>query len=419
MNRIVVAAAFLVIIPAFLKAQEAEPEDLQFLVIEALMVNPQIAAEVARMRSAESRIPQAGSLDDPELTFKQMEIPGTSLGKAMSSNIELMQMIPFPTKLSLRSRIASVRAEHAHHEHLERVVAIIEDLKSSYAMLWYARTALAINRDNQSLLSQIVRTAETQYAVGRVSQQDVLRARIELARTRSEEAVLRQETITAESMLRALLNRTPNAPVGPVTMYSLKVPTVTEEALIRYALANRPMVVHDSLSIYETELMVSMAKQEFIPDFRISLEYIQSPELGNKRWSIMAGISIPFVPWNLAKAFGRVEEARAEQAMKTSMFQASKNMVVARIKDAYAKLHASAVLSQTYEREILPQSRQSLSSLMTEYQTGRTSYLMLIDGYRMYQMVRMESAMARMRYEQAVAALERQVGVIDLSIVPE
>jgi hypothetical protein len=40
---------------------------------------------------------------------------------------------------------------------------------------------------------------------------------------------------------------------------------------------------------------------------------------------------------------------------------------------------------------------------------------MLLDTYKMYQEVRMESAMARMKYEQGIAELERQVGVIDLN----
>lgn len=419
MNRIFIIAAFLAGCTMSLAAQEPEDEDLQFLIIETLMNNPEISAEVSRMAIAESRVPQAGSLEDPELTFKQMEIPGTSIGKAMYSNIELMQMIMFPTKLSLRSRIASVRAEHAHHEHLEKVIKIVAEVKSAAAMLWYARTAIAINADNQMLLRQIVRTAETQYSVGKVSQNDVLRARIELARAESEQVVLQQESVSAESMLLALLNRRPGRRIGRILMDSLEVPTVSVGALIHFAVANRPMVVHDSLSIYETELMVSMAKQEYIPDFRLSLEYVRSPQLGHKRWSVMAGISLPFAPWNLAKASARVEEAQAERSMKTSMFQASKNMVEAQIRDAYARLHSSAVVWKTYDREILPQSRQSLFSLMTEYQTGRTSYLMMIDSYRMYQMARMESAMARTRYEQAVASLEREVGVTNLLIVPE
>ena len=55
---------------------------------------------------------------------------------------------------------------------------------------------------------------------------------------------------------------------------------------------------------------------------------------------------------------------------------------------------------------------------MSEYQTGSASYLMLLDSNRMYQEISMDAAMARMKYEQSRARLEREVGVTDLRVVP-
>lgn len=67
---------------------------------------------------------------------------------------------------------------------------------------------------------------------------------------------------------------------------------------------------------------------------------------------------------------------------------------------------------------IVPQSFQSLLSLLTEYQTGAASFIMLLDSYRMYQDMRMEATMTRMNYEIALSQLERQVGVVDLWAIP-
>ena len=399
-------------------AQTAEPEELQFLIIEALTKNPDIAGEIYRMQMFEQKITQAGALDDPRLTFKLMEIPGFKTGEAMFANLELMQMIRFPTKLSTQRAIAGVQAEHAHHDHIEKELSIIAELKSVYAMLWYARTALDLNRENQRLAEQIVRIAQARYAVAGASQQDVLKTNIELARLKTKEASLQQEVTTAESMMRAILNRPATAAIGAIELEPLDTLQLSLGDLLAYGFANRPMLLHDSLSVQERDLMLSLSRQEYIPDLNLSLEYVTSPMLGLKQWSFMVGISIPWAPWTLGKASARVQEAQADRSMSVANFQSTKNMIHAKVREQHAALKAYETELLYYEKTILPQTKQSLQALMAEYQTGSASYLMLLDTYRMYQEMSTDAAMARMRYEQARARLEREVGVTDLRVIP-
>ncbi len=90
----------------------------------------------------------------------------------------------------------------------------------------------------------------------------------------------------------------------------------------------------------------------------------------------------------------------------------------AQVRAAYANVKGSEAMVTAFEREILPQSLQALRSLLADYQTGKASYLVLIDSYRMYEMTRMDAAMARMKYVKNLASLERETGVMELSIVP-
>jgi outer membrane protein TolC len=419
MTRFIVPLFILLLTATIASAQDPEPEDLQFLVLEALTNNPAIAAELDKMEAGAARVPQAGALDDPVLSFKWMEFPSASLGKSRYQNIELMQMVRFPTKLSTQSAIAEIRADHAHHEHLEKVLEVISQLKSSVGMLWYARTAYSINKENQRLLAQIVAAAQRNYSVGRVKQTDVLRANIEFARAKAEESSILQEVMTSESMVRSLLNRRPTSVIGPILIDSVLVPLPKSEALIQFAIQNHPMLVHDSLAVTESELMVSLAKQEYLPDLRFSVEYVRMPMVPQQLWTVSAGLSLPFAPWTLSKAGSRVEEAKAETGMRTHLFQNSKNMIDAQVRSAYAKVQASETMVVAYEWEILPQTLQSLQSLLTDYQTGQSSYLVLIDSYRMYEMTRMDAAKARMEYIKNLALLERETGVIELSVVPQ
>jgi outer membrane protein TolC len=403
---------------SFTFGQEQKREELQALIDEAIKQNPEIAAEQSRLEMMQERIPQAGALADPEFTYTLMQFPGTQFGQAMYQNYGLMQMVMFPTKLSTQKDIASAAANSAQWGHTAKIVEIAALVRSAYAMLWDARTRLAINIENQQLLDQILRTAQTQYSVGQASQQDILKTGVELAKARSDEALIRQEIISAESMLHAFLNRPNNVPIGLVTLDSLIPIQHSLAAILLYSSGHHPMLSQDSLNIVESDLMVSMAHQEYIPDFKISVERVTQPLIGVNTWTVMAGITLPFAPWSLSKASARVQEAQADRSMRQSMLQANRNMIEAAIRESFAHVKAYETRVQSFEQTILPQSTQSLQSSMTEYQSGRTSYLMLLDAFRMNQDMRMEAAMARMNYEKEFANLQQQVGVADIKEIP-
>ncbi len=245
----------------------------------------------------------------------------------------------------------------------------------------------------------------------------MLRTRIELDKILLQEAALRQEVTQAESMMKAILNRQTDS-IGDVTYPPFRQIDISLGSLLEHGRRSRPMLLADSLGIEQAGKMISMMRQEYIPDFSIAVERVTMPVDRMNMWSVMAGISIPFAPWSLSKASARVQEAMAEKSMRTSMLNASRNMLEAQIRDSYAKVESFARQTEFFEKSILPQSFQSLQGLLADYQTGRTTYIMLIDGYRMYQEMRMEATMARMKYEQAVADLERNVGVFNLSDIP-
>ena len=389
-------------------------ENLQDLIEEALSRNPEIASTLYRMDASRLRIPQTGALPDPELNFKLMEIPGTDLGKAMYANVELMQMIPFPSKLSGQRAIGELLSEHAHHDHMESVLSTIAELKTALAMLWFARESQTINESNKGILKNILKAAETGYSVGKTSQQEVLRTSIELSKLSVTEGRIREQIITAESSLRQILNRPAAVPIGrfdfPVSPSTL--PTIDQ--LLEYARQNRPMLIHDSLNVLEKVLTVGLMKKEFLPDFKFSLEYVRMPVLMENRWSVSAGISLPFAPWSIAKTSSKVQEAEAEQQMISSMFESSRNTIERDIRSQYAGLEALDKEIRTISGTILPQLQQSIQLLLTEYENGKTSYLMLLDGYRMYNDMKLDYAMARMKYQETLAQIERSVGASNI-----
>ena len=108
---------------------EPETLDLQFLIGEAMIRNPEIQAAVHQMDVMGAKVPQMNALDDPEIKFMSEEMPGFDFSRPMYRRIELMQMIRFPTKYSEQGKLALIRAEHAHHSHLEKANEVVSAIK--------------------------------------------------------------------------------------------------------------------------------------------------------------------------------------------------------------------------------------------------------------------------------------------------
>jgi len=389
---------------------ESQILDLELLIAEAMVNNPEIRATVFEMDETEARVPQEKGLPDPEFTFMQENMPDFKFNEAMFSRFELMQMIPFPSKLGTQSDLAWIRAEHSHHDHLEKINEVVARLKEAYYELWLVQQNLVLGRENERLMAQFYKIASTRYGVGSVPQQDVLKAQVELSMIRNDLLSLRQKELSAKAMLMAILNRAPSDTVGFAIIPEEVRFEANLDSLLALAPHNRPMIIHDSLGIAEGEAMLSLAKEEYLPDLKLGVERITSPSGAQEGWSFIAGISIPFAPWSLGKGGGRVDEANATISKATARYQASRAMLSARVKDLFYKVQSAKAQLATFRGAILPQAQQSLTASSTAYQTGQTDFLMFIDAYRTSVQLMREYFMVRMTFDQSVAALEREVG---------
>lgn len=388
--------------------------NLRQLVDEALRNNPEIRSSAHRVNAAHARVGQAGSLDDPELTYMREEMPGFRWNESEMQKIGLMQMFRFPSKLSRQTEIAEINAEHSHHDHLEKELEVIARLKSTYYELWFVQQSITLNRENVRLIQQFVTVAKTKFGVGDASLQDVLKANVELARIENQGMILHQQEESAKAMLIAILNRQPGDTLGIVELPDTTEFRISLETLEELALRARPMLLHDSLMVEERRSMLSLSKSEYLPDFKLGVEYVTVPVGDFRGWSISAGITLPFAPWTIGKAGSKVEEASAGIGASSATLNATRNMVLSNVKDLYFKAQSARARLESYHAVILPQARQSLNASITAYQNGRTDFLMLVDAYRTLVELSMESLMARMQFEQTVSELERQVGVKDV-----
>src|SRR5205823_6416982 len=130
--------------------------ELNQLVSEALLRNPEVLAAQKKLEAARQRPAQERSLPDPMLSVgwnsSGNPLPGAGLGTEPIANIGVMasQEFPAPGKLRLRGEIAQKKAEAEAQEYRSVALNLTARVKLAYFGLehaYQAREVLERNRE--------------------------------------------------------------------------------------------------------------------------------------------------------------------------------------------------------------------------------------------------------------------------------
>jgi outer membrane protein TolC len=388
---------------------------LSSLVAEALEQNPEIMAMRRNFDMMRARAPQAKALPEPMLSYGYMgnatPIPPFDIQKGDSSSgraLSFSQEIPFPGKLALKGRMASVEAEAEWWNYEQARLNVVAEVKDAYYDLYYAEKAIETITKNKDLLEKFAKIAEAGYAVGKGVQQDVLRARVEVSKLTEQLTMLEQRREVAEARLNSLLFREPETPVGRPEEIKPRDFTYSLAELNEMALTSYPTLKAQRRRIDREQYGVELAKKEFYPDFSVNLTYLNRqgmPEM----YGVNVGVKIPLYFWQ--KQRPAVAEATASAAAEKQRLENAMTLLFLRIKDRYLSATTAQRLVKLYGTTIIPQSALSLESAVAGYEAGRVDFLTLLDNtvtLRNYELSYYEQLS---NVEKAIAALEPLVGV--------
>src|SRR4029077_6929897 len=123
------------------------------------------------------------------------------------------------------------------------------EVKKAYYDLWLVHQNLLIYSREKELTAQFATIAEKKYAVGQVSQPDVLRAQVELTRLINRVTTQTLKLGEVRAMLNGLLSRPPEAPLGIPQDAPQPVVRQTLAELIELTLKNRPEIPANAAAI--------------------------------------------------------------------------------------------------------------------------------------------------------------------------
>lgn len=385
---------------------------LDALIQAAQADNPTIQAAQQTANAKKALVSSAKTLPDPIFTFSHMgDIIPLSLqyGDSASARIyTIEQEVPFPGKLGLRGKVASMEAELEEWNHILTHRQIISEIKQAYFDLFLIHKSIEIVENNKELLESLVQIATTKYQVGQGIQQDVLKAQVEISRLLDRLAVLEQRRWIAEAQINNLLYRPPDAPVGTPAPYLKSELQYSLEELIKLAQANSPSLKVQEYEVERRQYSLKLAQSEYLPDFSFGFSYFDRD--GNPQmYGLEAKAKLPLYFWRKQKP--EVDSARSNLEGARKMRNSTSSSISFQIRQNYTLAITADKLIKLYATGTIPQTDMSLKSAIANYQTGKVNFLNVIDSQAALLEYQLKYQESLDEFQKALAKMEPLVGI--------
>ncbi|MBI3358265.1 MAG: TolC family protein [Nitrospirae bacterium] len=391
-----------------------ETVTLSSLIEEAQKNNPALTALRLHQETVKEEISQSTFLDDPQLTLTQWGIPrDLNIGRSDQTWLGIEQSFPYPGKRLLKRKIATNDWEIAQQEYQAKRLEVTAEIESAYYNLLLIDKTIDLHQEHQSILNEFVEIAEKKYAVGQATQQDLLKAEVELAKLHNGRLTLGQDRIVTRAKINALLNRPDSTPIGRPEQLAYRPLPFLYDTLTQEALNNQNNLKSARFRVEKSEAMKTLTKKATLPDFTIGLSYWNvhggtSPASDENQWMAMGKMNLPWVFGEKYNAKNRI--AALEEDTAKAEYNALKNETLSQIKTIFTKIKTDEQLMDSYENNLIPLAKQSLAAAQIGYQSGKTDFLNFIDSQRTLLDLQMEYYMQLTDYWQQVAMLSPLIG---------
>lgn len=396
----------------------AGPHTVDEYVVFALGQNPRIQAASKRVEASGNRIAQAASLEDPMLGVNGYPFSPYTLqtaGGSSTANIMASQKLPWMGKLDTRAGVAAAGTDVARAELLAIELEVVEQVKKSYYSLAYVQQTIHTTEHSRDLMLELSEIAEIRYTTGQVSQQDVLRAQVEVSNLESELIQLRQQLQSDRARLAQLLHVSPETPLEASEEWSDQEIPDNIARLYDQAITARPELRAQLAAIRRDRRKVELARLQYYPDVTLSTMWggmttsqALSPVAdGVSMFNIGAQVNVPLYRKKLQAG---VREAEADAVASARDYDELKDRTQADIKDLFTQALAQRDLVELFGKEIIPKSEQTLEVSLEAYRVGQTDFLQLVDNWRQLLKFRVMLSQQESQLRQTISTLERVVG---------
>ena len=395
-----------------LHRSDVAPMTLAQIEAAALENNADIRLVEQRVAQVKTGTAMALATEDPTFTYRAWGTPLFSPWNVNQTQHMFMvnQVFPAKGKRELRYELALNAVEVAEAE-LETVkLDVAASVRSAFYELLRTYDELRLHDEQSVLARQAVASARIKYTVGRVPQQDVLKAQVAVTQLAEHLTMFLQDGDLARARLNTLMGRDPAALLeiaGEYTPVST-LPGVTR--LQQIALENRPELKVLKAAIHQSETNVLLTEKNTKPDLMVGGGYMLMPSGGGNRNALMAELSFN-LPWlNRSKVDAQIREIQAGAGVQRAEVEKLRAAIFHEIQIAFIRANSAMRLLDLYRHTLRPQAQATLRATSAAYQTDQTDFLNLIDSQNTLLDVEYSYYRALADFDGRTAELERAIG---------
>ena len=374
------ASAAVITISLFNSALALSLQQAEQLALEA---DPVVNSHRARSRSYDAEATANGTLPDPKLRLGMFNVPldsfSTSEDPSTQLRIGIQQEFPRGATTDLKQQqsrwLAQAALAQAHDEELK----LLLNVRDTYLNLYYEAQAGRIVSETRELFRKLVNITEDQYAQGRVNQQDVIRADLELSRLDDRATKIRGN----EDEFRAQLAQW----IGDGAWQSVDeglpvLPEVPNTDDLNALLTGHPSVRAENAKVEASVTMTEVARQEYKPGVGAFVEYRkrfgENPD-GSDRSDMMAAMvtmDIPLFTENRQdkRVAAREQSASAARYARDEALRALKRKLE-KDRAVYRRLSERELI---YKNKLVNAASNNARASLDAYQAGVTEFTTLM-----------------------------------------
>ena len=371
---------YLYILIGIVSIASVNGQELESLIQQAELNNPEIQAFELRYNIASERVNEVNTLPNTEVSAGLfVSEPETRTG-AQKARFSAKQMIPWFGTITARENYASSLADAQYEELVIVKRKLALSVSQSYYRLFSIRAKQSVLDENIELLETYERLALTSVEVGNASAVDVLRLQIRQNELLQQKEVLEQEYLAEQTLFNNLLNRDEQTQVE--VYEGLTVPEqdpITEEG----SLDLHPELLKYNKLYESVEQSEILNQKEALPNLGFGLDYVpvaERPDMsfddnGKDILMPMVSVSIPIFN-NKYKSISQQNKLRQEEI--TAQKQERRNKLETLLSEAINNRMAARIRFRTQTKNI-GQAKDGEEILIKSYETGTIDFNDVLD----------------------------------------
>ncbi|MCE7053654.1 TolC family protein [Algoriphagus sp. AGSA1] len=337
--------------------------------------NPGLQAKYKAFEAAMEKIPQVGSLQDPNLSFGYFISPVETRVGPQNARFSLTQMFPWFGTLRAQKDVASFMAEAKYQEFLDAKNQLYSQLATVYYPLVETHELINLERENLKILETYYSLATSKFENGQGSLADALRVEIMIQATKTNIEVLQMKIKGSNSWFNSLLSRSHDSPVEISEMLQI---TDADRQISTDSIQANPMLGSIDLKIQASEASVRVAQKQGMPKLGAGVDYVlvgertdmDIPDNGKN-------VLMPMVTMSLPIFRGKYKGAQKEAKLMQESYQLEKDELNNKLFGSYYRFSTDMEIQENlislYSKQVQT-SEQTLELLYSAYSNSGNDF---------------------------------------------